>query len=541
MTDWMDHYRNAATLHQQGRTADAERHYRAALQAQPGHPGVLHGLGVLCVQTNRLKEAAELLRQAAAGAPDEPDIRNHHGLILSRFRRYDEAAAEFEAALRLKDDFVEARLGVADAYLHLGRHTEAAEAFERVLAARPGWIPAQIGLGDALCVLGRPHDAQRVYERILAADANNAVALFGIGTVMTHLGRFAEARTALARAIALAPRAAAFHRALAELERFREGDARLPALEQLAREALADDQKVELHFALGKAYDDLGRYDEAFAQFQSGNTLKRRMVRYDEDAMMRAFRDIAATFTPEVMASDTGNASDLPVFVVGMPRSGTSLIEQILASHPDVHGAGELTVLGALIGGNAPDYPSAVPNDAALHRIGSAYIERIRALAPEAKRIVDKLPTNFLHLGLIHLALPKARIIHVRRDARDTCFSCYAKLFPGGLDFTYDLGELGRYYNAYEALMAHWRAVLPATAMIEVQYEHVVEDLDAEARRMIAFCGLSWDARCLAFHQTDRAVRTHSEVQVRRPLFNTSVGRWRAYESHLQPLIVVLR
>ncbi len=324
------------------------------------------------------------------------------------------------------------------------------------------------------------------------------------------------------------------------------GDTRLAALESLAREErdLTDTQKIELHFALAKAYDDLARYDEAFAQLQAGNAIKRRLVSYDEAAVAAFFREIAAAFSPALIGerAGAGDPSDAPVFVVGMPRSGSTLVEQILASHPGVYGAGELLVMNDLIA-DLPDYPSGIASvsDAALRRFGRRYVEQVRAFAPGAKRIVDKLPANFRHLGMIHLALPNAKIVHVRRDPMDTCVSCYSKLFLDGLNFAYDLGELGRYYKMYEALMAHWRAVLPGHALLDVQYETLVGDFEAQARRIVAFCGLEWDARCLDFSRTERPVRTLSQAQVRQPLFASSIGRWRHYEKHLGPLIEALR
>jgi hypothetical protein len=239
-----------------------------------------------------------------------------------------------------------------------------------------------------------------------------------------------------------------------------------------------------------------------------------------------------------------GDPSDVPVFVLGMPRSGTTLVERVLASHPDVFGAGELTDFGdAAVGGYAPKplpFDVASLTGDALRGMGGRYLAHVLPKAPLARRIIDKLPANFRFVGLIHLALPNARIIHVRRDPLDTCFSCYSQLFVNNLEYTYDLAELGRYYRAYEVLMAHWRAVLPAGVMLEVEYETLVGDFEVEARRLVEFCGLEWDARCLKFHEAAGAVQTASAVQVRRPVFRSSVGRWRHYKEYLGPLLEIL-
>ncbi len=538
----------ATLLHRQGRLADAEQHYRAVLQTDPLHPGALHHLGLICIQRTQVEGATEFFQRAVAAAPQDAVIHHHLGLALSRLRRNEEAAVAFEGALKLKSDFADALIPLGHVYLLLGRHEEAARRFEEALADRPNDPSALVGLGDALSVLGRLEEAQRVFEKLLVLDPNRPAGHFGIGTVRRHLGQFEDARRAFERAVALSPKVPAYHRALAEIERFSEGDQRLMALEELARNeaAFPDDQKVELNFALAKAYDDLKRYNLAFERLQKGNAIKRRMVSYDEAATMDFFRAIAATFTRQFIDAKrgAGHPSETPIFVVGMPRSGTSLVEQILASHPSVVGAGELTYMQDLIllGYAREEYPSGVsslPADA-FRRFGASYSERVAALAPQAKRIVDKLPANFRHLGLIHPTLPNARIVHVRRDPAATSFSCYSKLFLGGLNYTYDLGELGRYYKAYETLMAHWRAVLPQNVMLDVQYEALVANFADEAQRIVAFCGLEWDERCLKFHETKRAVRTLSEIQVRQPLFKSSIGRWRNYEPWLQPLLNAL-
>ncbi|MGA7674169.1 MAG: sulfotransferase [Rhizomicrobium sp.] len=543
------HFEAATSLHRQDRLAEAEQHYRAALQAFPSHPDVLHGLGVLCIQSRRVEEAEEYFRRAVAAAPQAAEIRNYLGLTLSRLGRNEEAVVEFETALKIKPDLTDTLDNLGNVLLTMGRYEEAVYRFEEALAARPDDTAALTGLGDALSILGRHAEAQDAFEKLLAVDPKNSAAHFGIGTIMKQLGRFTDARQAFERAVALSLKIPAYHRALAETERFGENDPRLAALEELARDedSFPEDQKVELNFALAKAYDDLKRYGLAFERLQKGNTIKRRLVAYDEAAVVDIFREIAAEFTPALMQSkrEAGHPSDVPVFIVGMPRSGTSLVEQILASHPDVFGAGELTyVQDLIIGGHAgAEYPSgmaSLANDT-LRRFGGFYSVRAHALAPQAKRIVDKLPANFRHIGLIHLALPNARIIHLRRDPVDTCFSCYSKLFLSGLNYTYDLGELGRYYKAYEALMAHWRAVLPHDAMLDVQYETLTENFAQEARRIVEFCGLEWDERCLKFYETKRAVRTLSEFQVRQPLFKSSIGRWRPYEKWLQPLFDALR
>jgi hypothetical protein len=241
-----------------------------------------------------------------------------------------------------------------------------------------------------------------------------------------------------------------------------------------------------------------------------------------------------------------GNPSCLPVFIMGMPRSGTTLIEQILSSHRNVFGAGELKDFGNLVfairGADGAQYPECMRSLSReqLAELGISYLEALRRQAPAAERIVDKMPYNFNFVGLIHLLFPNARIIHIRRDPRDIALSCFSLIFGEGHEFTYDLGALGRYIRAYEILMEHWRRVLPAEAMLEVQYEDIVEHLEEQARRIVRYCGLEWDDACLAFHKTERVVGTASVNQVRQPIYRSSIGRWRFYQSQMQPLLKAL-
>jgi tetratricopeptide (TPR) repeat protein len=379
---------------------------------------------------------------------------------------------------------------------------------------------------------------------ILARYPSYAPAYYSQASTLLNLGRTVDARRACERAIILNPTIPVYYHILIHSGDVAQNASAVSALEQLAaqEDALPEDGRAMLHFLLAKAYDDRKRYEEAFTHLQKGNAIKRRMIAYDETREIGRMGAIAAAFTLERVQElrGSGHPCSVPVFVLGMARSGTTLVEQILASHPDVYGAGEVTYLPELVqeGHAGNDFPAdfaALPPDG-LRRLGALYEARLMARAPEAKRIVDKLQYNFLYVGLIHLALPGAYIIHVKRDPLDTCFSCYTLMFAGDVDFAYDLGELGRYYKAYEALMDHWREILPEGAMLEVQYEDLVNDLPGQARRIVEYCGLKWDERCLEFHKSSRAVVTASLYQVRQPVYKSSVGRAQAYASHLGPL-----
>ena len=369
------------------------------------------------------------------------------------------------------------------------------------------------------------------------------------GIALEQSGDLAAARTAFETAIAVMPDHARFHHSLARVERFIPGDPRLPAMQALAQRmaALPPEDQVHLSFALGKACTDLGEHDAALRHYLHGNAVRRRSERYDEAAALGFLRRIRQHVTPEAIAAKRGHgaASPLPVFILGMPRSGSTLLEQILASHPQVHGGGERHLFGQALAaaGGARLYPeslAAMP-EGSLRQLGERYAAALRRIAvPSATRITDKMPTNYLFLALIHLALPNAAIIHTRRDPVDCCLSNFTTLFaPGRLAYTYNLGELGRYYRGYDALMQHWHAVLPGV-ILDVQYEELVADVESVARRVVAHCGLAWDDACLQFHQVRRQVQTASASAVRQPVYAGAIGRWRQQARLYAPLLQAL-
>ena len=402
-------------------------------------------------------------------------------------------------------------------------------------ARKPDFVEAYCNLGNALKEQGKLGAAVDRYRQALAVNPRYADAYNNLGSALRDLGHLEEAHRAYEKAIELAPNRPIFYLSYATSKRFAPGDVHLAAIEKLASESsLADDDRMYLHFALGKAYGDLKDHERSFRHLLDGNALKRRQIAYDEAAARNLFGRIAEVFTPELMRDkqNLGDPSPVPVFIVGMPRSGTTLIEQILASHPQVFGAGELALFGDAVARlPRPNGDPALGLDAVLsmggqqlRELGASYVAAIRGLAPNAERITDKMPLNFRFAGLIHLALPHARIIHARRDPIDTCLSCFSKLFAGDQPYSYDLAELGRFYRYYDALMEHWRRVLPPGVMLEVQYEEVTDDLEGQARRLVAHCGLEWDDACLSFHQTQRPVQTLSAAEVRQPIYRPRSG-----------------
>ncbi len=304
---------------------------------------------------------------------------------------------------------------------------------------------------------------------------------------------------------------------------------------------MTPEERADLLFALAKASADVGRNDESFRYYLDANRAMRSVIRYNEAAVLGGYESLPRSFTAELFRAKTGfgDPSAKPIFIVGMPRSGSSLIEQILASHRDVFGAGEnpffLEAVGSALAGASAD-----PAQLAAERVralGAEYLRRIGIVAPQATRLTDKMLNNDFFVGLIHLALPNARIVHIVRDPLDTCLSIFSKHFGATLAYAYDLAEIGRFYRAERHLMAHWQRVLPAHVMLQMRYEDVVADLEGQIRRMLDFCGLDWDPACLSFETTPRAVWTASATQVRRPLYRDAIGRWRPSDALLKPLL----
>jgi tetratricopeptide (TPR) repeat protein len=541
--------REAVDAHRRGDLATAERIYRKCLAASPGDFDALNMLGVLCAQLRRLPEAEDLLRQALAARPDSPEARNNFGNLMLQLGKPQEAVASFQMAIAKRPQEAEFHVNLGNALLALKQLAPAAERYEAALRLRPDHSLARRRLAEVLLEIDRLPEALEHIAALEAVLRDDPQFMHVKGRALQEQGALEEAKGLFAAALDRNPGFPAAWLDLALLAGLTE--AQLTRLEALAAAPqLAASERALLEFAQGKAHDDLGRHEEAFAHLTAGNRLKRSLVAYDEAKRADRQQRLLQAFTPSLLENRAGQGcdSELPIFILGFPRSGTTLVEQILSRHPAVHTGGERTYIGEIASGLAmpgnpqlrfPECLAQIPARQ-LRRSGEAYVGRLQALAPGSPHITDKSTVNFLFAGFIHLILPKARMLHVRRDARDTCFSCYATYFRGDLDFSYDLGELGREYRQYFELMDFWRGLLPPGRILDIDYETLVEDLEGQSRRMLDHCGLAWDARCLDFHRSERVVRTASLAQVRKPIYRSSLGRWRHYEKHLGPLFEAL-
>lgn len=534
-------FATAQSLHRQGKSAEAEQNYRAALAIAPHNAEALEWLGVLCLQNGQQDEALELLQAASDAAPQRVSYHDNLAAALVQARRPAEAVKALRRSVAAAPDVLATRVHLGELLGLIGHYNEAMAEFDHAIDMDPvlkNVCRDTSGIADEKA---RSQLILQNCQHILSRYPYYAPAVYSKSCALQTLGRMDEARTACEQAIALNPTIAVYYHNLVHSGSAEQKQKALAALEKLTahEDAMPEDGRTALHFLLAKAYDDAGRFEDSFTHLRSANALKRQQIQYDEAHEIGQLSALAAAFTPARLQELSGGGvpNDKPVFIVGMFRSGTTLIEQILASHPAIYGGGELPLLPDLVrekGGL--DATDALLTPQTLRDLGERYGTKTAAMAPTAKRITDKQPYNFRNVGLIHLALPGARIIHITRNPLDTCFSCYSLMFAGEIGFAYDMGEMGRYYKAYEALMAHWRKVLPEGAILDVQYEDVVADLEGQARRLIAYCGLDWDERCLSFHKTDRAVSTASLYQVRQPLYASAVGRAQVYDAWLRPL-----
>lgn len=488
--------------------------YRKAATAAPEWKLPLLQLGRKEFETEQFQASRTDLEAAYALAADDPDILAAYGQTLSRMAYHDEARDILVRAHRIAPDTaaILCQLGWA-CYRASDTHT-AIEHFSTLLAMKPQDVDAHIGMANCHSDLGDSKTARDWYERTLELDPDHAGAL----------------------------------RELANLKVLTCDDERFARLERLAQapDAALSRRRV-LNMALGEVYRAQGDPERAFAHYDLGNALKD--VTFDIDTYRRYIDRIIQHFDSDHFArfSGAGDSSETPVFIVGMPRSGTSLVEQILASHPAVYGAGELEDMVRLADSLADSLDDDVGSEAAFPecvarltpavaaKLAGEQLARLQALAPEASRITDKMPGNFLLLGLIATLFPGAKIIHCQRDPLDVCLSIYFGEFAGYHGYAYNLENLGHYYREYERIMAHWNKVLPL-GILDVRYEDVVDDVESMARRLLDHCGLPWDARCLEFHKTERSVHTRSKAQVRQPIYKSSRGRWRPYAPWLSPL-----
>ncbi len=546
------------TLKDQGNLDEAVACYRRALALRPDNAEAHFNLGIVCTAQGNLDEAAACYRRTLALRPDFAEARYNLGNLLKDQGKLDEAVACYRRTLELKPDYAEAHSNLGVAFKEQGKLEEAVASYRRALELKPDFAEVYSNLGHALKDQRKLDEAVACCRRALELKPDFAEAHGNLGIALEEIGDLQGAEACFRAALRCNPRSAFVHLKLAELLR-----GKLPQEDFLAQQRLLqqgpdcgeqrdlpDRERLSLHFGLAQVLDGRGEYAQAAEHLARGNALqlsewRNRGQEYDPQEYELRINQMISVCTPEFFArvSDFGLESEVPVFVVGLPRSGTTLIEQILASHSQVFGAGEIklaTDTMVALGGQGADPIEGLRrlDRETARRLASQHLERLRAYSPAALRIVDKMPDNYLFLGLMAVLFPRARLIHCRRDLRDVAVSCWITNFRE-IRWTNDQQHIASRFYHYRRIMEHWRAVLPLP-LLEVDYEETVADLEGTARRLVAWCGLEWEPRCLEFHQAKRAVSTASVVQVRQPVFRTSVGRWKHYQPALGPLFARL-
>ena len=534
----------ATKLLRAGRPADAIAPLRAAALLQPSNAIIQHDLGLACLEVGRVPDAIAALQRAVASDPSYADAYFRLGIALEKLGNIGGAIAAYDRATKLLPSLTEAWFRAGALAYTLGYREKAIGCFRRAAATGDRNSFSRLGKVRALLIEDRNQEAEQMLRETLVADPRNAMAYELLGNLLSELGRFDEARACFERALALAPLLAGSYYDLVRCRPVTSDDDGLLQVMQaaLATPGLEAGQGLRLHLAIGKAAEDLGDYGLAMHHFDAADAVRRSSASFDSAAFSTEIDRLIARCTPELIARapELGSRDATPVLIIGMPRSGTTLVEQIVSMHPEVGAGGELHFWNqrgaewhrSVAAGNETPFVATE----FLAKAAADYLGVLRAMAPTAARVTDKMPFNFLWAGLIHVAFPRAVIIHCRRAAVDTALSIHQTHFHPSMAFPTGGPELVAYFRSYQRLIGHWRSVLPADRFLEVDYENLTRAPEPVIRRIIAASGLAWNDACLRPESNPRAVKTPSKWQTRQPIYRTSVARWRRYEPWLGPL-----
>ena len=573
------HYLGVISL-QSGRFDEAVDLIRQAVDARPDDVDAIINLGYGLNALGHFEAAVEQFERALAIGPRTATLLSNLGASLEQLRRYPDAVQSFEAALALQPELAEARRSLADTFLKMGRKEDALREITRAVSAGRPSFAMQVSLANILCASGRTDDAIRrfkqvlkarpdalevrdslakvlrdagksaeaaeQYEKMLKQDPDNVDGHYNLGTAYQDLNQKNQALAAFRRAVKLDVTCAKAWHGISAVSKNAFDDSDINTILDMQKDTnAAPEPRMLLAFALGRHFEISGQHDDAATQYLMANQITRAELDYDINDDLRTYNHLQARFDRAFLNKwgESGLPDKAPIFIVGMPRSGTTLVEQILASHPRVFGGGELTLLTDSIVATFPitgssGYVDALDETSAakLQAVANNYLGHLPST--DADYITDKLPHNFLNVGMIRILFPNASIVHCRRDPRDTCFSIFKNLF-GTHAYTFDLEELARYYNAYSALMDHWNDVMPGV-IHTVEYETMIDEQEQTTRELLDACGLEWDPACLDFHKHKRPIATISVSQVRQPIYRGSIEAWKPYEKMLKPLLEIL-
>ena len=535
-------------LFESGQMNKAERVCKELLQSHPNSMVVINLLSAALGAQGKLQEAVQTCDKAIQLKPDNAEAHGNRGAALQQLGHLEEAVKSYDVALQFKPEYPEALYNRGIALNNLGQPGRAVKSYDTLIRVKPDYAAAYYNRGNALQLMGQHASAVESYKKATQLHPDYSESYCNSGVSLQSLGEMKRAARSYEKAIDLKPDYAEAHLNLCMLKKFKPDDVQIKAMEKLYTDPkTSENDRVRFCFALGKVFEDLGEHDKAFHYLHEGNKSRKLALRYNIDTDKDLIRKIRHLFTLKnspLKVSSGRTASPQPVFVIGMPRSGTSLVEQILASHSKVYGGGELPFLNNLLNpliSNLSEEDATLGqgqlSEVNLEKLRQGYLNALTTLKVSEKIVTDKMPLNFRWVGFIRLALPEAKIIHLNRDPMATCWSIYKRDFSmKGNEYANDMEDLAEYYKLYCDLMSFWHEQFP-TIVYELCYEDLTENQEQETRNLLNFCELEWEAQCMDFHETKRVVHTASAAQVRTPMYQGSSDAWQKFETHLKPLI----
>jgi tetratricopeptide (TPR) repeat protein len=534
------------SLEMLGKYDEGLYNYQQALKINPDDPIVIYRIGQIYLKKEEVDNAEKAFKKVVSLSPNFFKALINLALIYRQKGLLQKVVLLYKKALLIKPDFADLYNNLGNIHSELGDMSQALECYQRATNINPAHYQAFFNMGNILKKKGKFDTAVLSYKQAIYYKSDFYQAMIEIGNIHRIKGRKEAALLSYNDAISVNNKSVAPYRYISALRKFKAKDKYISEMESLLNDSdVSQADKIILNFSLGKAYEDLKQYDLAFQYFKKGNCKKRDTIRYDRREDDHLFEKIKNIFSKTFLKTrlDWGLDDSTPIFIIGMPRSGTSLVEQIVATHSDVYGAGELSMFDQILSTYGKKIlKSSFPeflvkfSQADYEAIGKTYINSLRELNPGIKFITDKMPQNFLFTGVIRIIFPHAKIIHCVRNPMDNCFSIFKSLFSDLHRYAYDLSEIEHYYKLYYDLMNHWRNVMPGF-IYDIHYEKLVMESEKQVKRLLKFCGLNWDLQCLSFYQSDRPVLTASTAQVRRPFYRDSIELWRKYEKNIKRIL----
>ena len=531
---------NVIGLYSSGRIQEAIEEINSLNILYPNVPLLFNILGACYKQLGQLSDAEKMFKNAFSIKPDYAEAHFNYGIVQKDLGRIDAAIESYQNAISILPNYPDAHNNLGNAFKSIGMYAHAIESYEWAVAYKPEFEEAFNNLGVAQCDVGLQHLAIKNFEKAYSLNSNFFEALFYLGVAHKDLGNKSVAISTFEKLLEIQSHNTKVLRNLCEVKKFKKSDSKLiNKMESLLNsDKINQSELIDLNFALSNVYEDLGDIDTQFKYLADGNKLRKALLSYSIESSIKLFNTIKDVFDdfPTLANNELSQSSLRPIFIVGMPRSGTSLVEQIVASHNEAHGAGELEFSTQIFSSIIANISVEVDKKDLLF-FREQYLAKLNALKCSKNIITDKMPMNFRYIGLIILAFPEAKIIHLKRDARATCWSIYKNYFDSdGIGYSYDQNDLAQYYGLYSDLMSFWHERFP-DQIYDICYEDLTTNQEEETRKLLEYCDLDWDENCLNFHSNKRAVKTASALQVRKKMYQGSSEAWKKYEAYLQPLI----